>query len=104
MPDIQIDDGLHVITVGDHEYRIDLIEVSTQISRIVEKHKDSKGYAHLADFATHMRQAWGMELCPGQAERLWQDVVLEVQRQKKDYMDALNSLMSSPASVSSPEE
>lgn len=104
MPDIVIDDGLHAITINGEEFRVDLIAVSTHISQLVDRHKGSKGYAHLADFAAYMNKAWGMELRPGQAERVWQEVVLEVNRQKKDFTDALSSLTTSPALASSPEE
>jgi len=106
MPDIDIDDGLHSVTVEGTEYRLDLIAISDEINRIIERHQGVKsGYPHLTDFREYMAKGWGMELRPAQAERLWHAVVLEVNRQKKEFVDAVKSLSSTASTPSEePEE
>ena len=104
MPDIQIDDGLHAVMVDGQEYRIDLVSVANAITSIVSKHRTATDNAYLTDFADYMREQWGMNLAPGQALQFWRAVNMEIHRQKKEYIAALNSPSSTDSTPEEPEE
>ena len=106
MPDIEIDEELHSIVIAGETYGVDLIAVSDEINRIIARHRDAKGYGHLEDFAAYLAKEWGMpKLRASQANRLWEAVVLEVNRQKKEFVDAVKSLSSTDSSpAEAPDE